>query len=186
MVRASTLIAMVILTLASLPGSARAQIASGPEAAAKQETLKAFAATGDLAGKSVDFVAERKNLPTVYVFVRADQWSRPMARFLRTLDEEMAKGIEGAKDARTVAVWLTEDQGKSKEYLPIAQQSVRFERTTLAVFEGDRFGPADWSVNSEAFLTAVVVKDGKVVKSFGYISLNETDVPEVVKALKAQ
>jgi hypothetical protein len=30
----------------------------------------------------------------------------------------------------------------------------------------------------------VVAHQGKVVKSFGYLSLNETDAPEVVETLK--
>ena len=42
----------------------------------------------------------------------------------------------------------------------------------------------DWAINPDAHLTAVVAHEGKVVKSFGYRSVNETDAPEVVKRLK--
>jgi hypothetical protein len=157
---------------------------TGPKPGATVSGFKAFAATGDDAGKAVDFVAARKGKPTVYVFLQAEQWSRPMARFLKVLDQEIVKGIEGADEAATVAVWLTDDKEKSKEYLPVAQQSVQFERTTLAVFEGDTNGPADWSIDPGKYLSTIVVRDGKVIKGFGYVSINETDVPEVVKALK--
>jgi hypothetical protein len=80
-----------------------------------------------------------------------------------------------------VAVWLTDDADKSKEYLPkIAQY---FKGAVLSVFGGTA-GPKDWAINPDAHLTAVVAHKGKVVKSFGYVSLNETDVPAVVKTLK--
>jgi hypothetical protein len=180
--RRPALLALVVLT--GLATHGHAQINSGPADGAKVEPFPAYAATGGHAGQSVDFVAARKDAPTIYVFVRADQWSRPMARYLRALDQEIVKGVDRAEGLAAVAVWLTEDPAQSKQYLPVAQQSLNFERTTLAVFEGDRSGPAGWSVNGEAFLTAVVVRDGKVVKSFGYLSLNETDVPDVVRALK--
>ncbi len=83
-----------------------------------------------------------------------------------------------------VAVWLTDNPDKSKAYLPIAQRSIRLQKTPLAVFEGGKNGPDGWSINDMAGLTAVVVREGKVVFSKGYLSLNETDVPKVVEALK--
>ena len=107
-----------------------------------------------------------------------------MARFVKTLDQELEKGIDTAADAACVAVWLTDDVNQSKEYLPRAHQAVKLARTTLAVFDGAKAGPNDWAINLDAHLTAVVVRDGKVVKCFGYQSLNETNVPEVVAELK--
>jgi hypothetical protein len=142
--------------------------------------LKVAVVTGDHAGEALDLVADRAAKPTVYVFIQADKWDRPMALFLKTLDRDM----EGLTDARSLAVWLSEDVAKSKEYLPRAQQSLQFGRTDLTVFDGDKFGPPGWSVGPDAHLTAVVVKDGKVVAKFGHVSVNETDVPAVLKALK--
>ena len=39
--------------------------------------LKVFDATGPLKDKEVDYAAERKGKPTVYVFIQADKWDRP-------------------------------------------------------------------------------------------------------------
>ena len=167
----------------SLPLYASAQTASGPDTGSKVGACVVHAVTGDHAGKSLDYTAERKDQPTVYVFVRADAWDRPMARFLRTLDERLAAGVEGAGMARAVAVWLTDDASQSKEYLPRAQQSLKLSHTALTVFEGDRQGPGAWGINPDARLTAVVVGGGKVVASFGYQSLNETNVPEIMASL---
>ena len=80
-----------------------------------------------------------------------------------------------------VAIWLTEKPDDAKEYLPKISQY--FKGAALTVFGGVA-GPKDWGINTDAHLTAVVAHKGKVVKSFGYMSLNETDVPEVIAALK--
>jgi hypothetical protein len=177
----------LLLCAALLAGPARcgwAQMASGPNVGATVKGFKVLAATGEKVGNEVDFVAERKDRPTVYLFVQAENWSRPVARFMFTLDEELAKGIEGADDAATVAIWLTDDANPVKDYLPRVQDSLQLKKTTLTLFEGRKAGPADWSINDQAYLTAVVVRGGTVVSSRGYLSINETDVPDVVKTLK--
>ena len=164
--------------------SARGETASGPDVGSAVKPLKVDAVAGDQSGKQLDFVELRKEQPTVYLFVQADKLTRPMGRFVKTLDQELDKGVDTAPGAVCVAVWLTEDVNQSKEYLPRFQQSVQLSRTTLAVFDGAKAGPNDWAINLDAHLTAVVVRDGKVVKCFGYQSLNETNVPEVVAELK--
>lgn len=161
-----------------------AQTDSGPKPGTKVEALKAFDVTGDHAGESVDFVAERKGQPTAYLFVNAEHWDRPMARFIKVLDQELKKGVTGAPEASIIAIWLTDDVDKAKNYLPIAQNSLQLEKSTLAVFEGTRFGPMGWAISGDAYLTTIVVRDGKVVASYGYISVNDTNVPEVVKSLQ--
>jgi hypothetical protein len=176
----------LVLLLVAVGGPAPrawAQVSSGPNVGSVVKGLMVFATTGEKAGNEVDFVMERKDQPTVYLFVQAEHWERPTARFMRTLDEQIAKGIDGAPEAAVVAVWLTDDVGATKEYLPRAQGSLQFQKTALAVFEGQKTGPADWSINDQAFLTAVVVRGGMVVASLGFRSLNETDVPGVVKSL---
>src|SRR5207302_1702303 len=114
--------------------------------------------------------------PTIFVFVQADKWDRPVARFLRTLDQDLAKS---RNDVQIVAVWLTDDVEQSKAYLPKAQDSLKLAQTTFAVYPGDKNGPAGWGVNPNAHLTAVVAENRKVTASFGYRSINETDVPPV-------
>jgi hypothetical protein len=153
---------------------------SGPDKGEKVSALKVFAATGEHEGKDVDFAAERKDKPTIYVFVQADKWSRPMNRFLKTLDEAVHK--DG--DAAIVAIWLTEKPDETKEYLPRLQTAVKYEATALTCFTGEKIGPMGWAINSDSHLTVVVVNKGKVAAAMGFQSINETDVPGVEKALK--
>src|SRR5262245_35869174 len=93
-----------------------AQTDSGPSKGSKIEPLKVAAVTGDDAGQDVDFAAKRADKPTVFLFIQADKWDRPVARFLATLDQELRKDRQ---DVAVIAVWLTEDVEKSKEYLPL-------------------------------------------------------------------
>jgi hypothetical protein len=100
-----------------------------------------------------------------------------MARFVRKLDET------AQNDALIVAVWLGEAE-KSKEYLPLAQKSLQLQTTALTCYVGDRAGPPGWNVNGDAHLTAVVARNAKVTAVFGYRSINETNAPAVIDALK--
>ncbi|HYT88115.1 MAG TPA: hypothetical protein VEL76_05300 [Gemmataceae bacterium] len=156
-------------------------VVSGPDKGGKVPALKVFDVTGPNQGKAVDYKTERKDRPTIYVFVQADKWDRPMARFLKELDKIVQK--EG-ENISVVAVWLTEDVRKTKQYLPLAQQSLQFQQTALTCFEGEKTGPKDWNINTDAHATAVVANKGKVAAVFGYASLNETDAAAVQKALK--
>src|SRR4051812_45349120 len=76
-------------------------VESGPKVGTQVAGFKVHAVTGDESGKVVDLVADRKDKPTVYVFVRAGDWDRPMARFLKKLDEEFAGGVPGVNDPLT-------------------------------------------------------------------------------------
>jgi hypothetical protein len=154
---------------------AHADVASGPKEGENVATLKVYAVTGEPKDEEVDYAGLRKDKPTVYVFVSAKDFGRPMFRFLKKLDEDLGD------DGLIVAVWLTDDADKSKEYLPKVSQY--FKRAALTVFGGTA-APKDWAINPDAHLTAVVAHKSKVVKSFGYMSLNETAVPEVVETLK--
>lgn len=156
-------------------------VVSGPEANQKVPALKVFDATGTYMNKEVDYSAERKERPTVYLLIAADKWDRPMARFLRQLDESLPLAI---KDAYIVAVWLTDDVNKTKEYLPLVQQSLQFEVTALTCYPGEKGGPEGWNINTDAHLTAVVVTKGKVVKSAGYRTIDEKDVAAILSPLK--
>lgn len=170
---------LFLAVLVKAPGLVLAQVESGPAAGTRVEALKVVVATGDAAGKELDFSADRKDKPTVYAFFQADKWDRPMARFLKVLDKEL-----GGADVHIVAIWLTEDVEKSKGYLPKAQGSLQLAQTTFAVHPGDKNGPEKWGINSDAHLTVVVARGNKVIASIGYRSVNETDVPEVMKKVK--
>src|SRR5262249_55722264 len=137
--------------------------------------LKVFAVTGDPQDKEVEYAELRGDKPTVYVFVSAKEFDRPVFRYLKKLDEDVGE------EALVVAVWVTDEADKSKEYLP--NISDYFKQAALTVLGGAR-GQNGWGINTDAHLTAVIAHEGKVVKSFAYVSLNETDVPAVVAAVK--
>jgi hypothetical protein len=172
---------LVTITLVSVVLATAQDVSSGPERGKRVPALKVFDATGPNKDKELDYTAERKDMPTLYIFVQADKWDRPIARFLRKLDEAVVK--EG-KDASVVAVWLTDSPDKTKEYLPRAQQSLQFQATALTCYTGDKSGPDGWTINPDADVTVVVANQHKVAAVFGYRSINETDAPAVHKALQ--
>jgi hypothetical protein len=162
--------------------SAPAQdVSSGPDKDAKVPALKVFDATGPNKDKHVDYAAARKNKPTIYLLIRADKFDRPMNRFMKGLDGQVKKDSE---DAYIIAVWLTDDVDKAKERLPAVQQSVQYENTALTIFTDGKDGPENWHPNADAYLTVVLANKGKVAATFGYQSVNETDVKAVRAAFR--
>ena len=150
---------------------------SGPKPATPVPALTVSVVVGTDEGKEVDVAKVRADKPTVYVFVNAEKWSRPMARFLKAIDAK----VGDVKDGEAVAVWVGDDAAKSKEYLPKAQQSLKFGTTTLAV--SGVAEPKGWALHADSHATAVVVVKGKVVKSFAFVSVNETDAKAVLAEL---
>ncbi|MDB5307429.1 MAG: hypothetical protein JWO38_1631 [Gemmataceae bacterium] len=175
--------ALCLAVTFGLGSFARADVESGPVAGEKVPVLKVFGLVGTAENKETEFAADRKDAPTVYLFVQTEHFSRPMARFIKTLDVDLGKTDE---KAAVVAVWVGEKTAfeKNKEYLPRVQTSLKFEHTSLAAFEGEKSGPEGWGVNPDAHLTVVVANKGKVVKSFAFTSVNETDVKPVLAELK--
>jgi hypothetical protein len=177
---------LAIALLMTFIPSVRSDDASGPKAGEKVAKLKAFGVVGKVENKEADFTAERKDAPTVYLFVAAQEGGipvggRPAARFMKKLDEEIGK-VDGAA---IVAIWLGDKAfDKHKEYLPRINMSLSFDKTQLAAFDGPSSGPDGWAINGDTHLTAVVVNKGKVAKSFAFTSVNETDVKNVMAELK--
>src|SRR5438105_1229789 len=69
--------------------AARADVESGPKAGEKVPALKAYGVVGSVENKEADFAADRKDAPTIYVFVAAEPGGlpvggRPAARFMKT------------------------------------------------------------------------------------------------------
>jgi hypothetical protein len=171
---------LTLLAAVAVLGPARASdVESGPEKGAKVPALTVYDCTGENKDKAVDYAGLRKDKVTVYLLLPADRFSRPMNRFMKTLDGKVARDFE---DVYLVAVWLTDDEEKTKELLPKVQTSVGYEATALTAFKGKE-GPRGWDVNTDAHLTVVVAAGGKVAARFGYNSVNETEVPAVVKAI---
>jgi len=160
-----------------LTAMGRADVSSGPKPGESVEEFKAFGIGEE---KEVSPVADRKDKPTVFVFVQHEHFDRPMARFLKALDTDSKKANDSLK---ITAVWLTDKSDAVKEHLPRVNDSLKFANTNLNVFDGKN-GPNGWSLNSDAHLTVVVVEKGKVTASFAYLSVNETDLPKVNEVLK--
>src|SRR5579862_5065483 len=101
----------VILSFGVLLGAVLAgrasDVESGPEKGSKTPALRVYDATGENKDKTVDYADLRKTWPTAFLFVAADRFSRPMNRFMKTLDGKVEKELE---DVYLVAVWLTEDE----------------------------------------------------------------------------
>ena len=173
------IVGLVALLVASIASAESAP--SGPKPGAPAPVFKAFDATGEHEGEVADFGGDARKTPIVYVFIQAEKWDRPTARYLKKLDEAVAALGE---DHAIVAVWLTDDQPRTREYLPVASNALQLSRTTFAAFDGDRFGPRDWALDGENRLTAIAVRDGKVVAGRGYRLINETDVAEILKSIK--
>ena len=168
----------ILFFIASSP--AFADVESGPKAGEKVGALKVHAVTGTIEDKDVDYVKERMDEPTIYFFVNAEKFSRPMNKYMLTVDGKLA---DASDKAMAVIVWCGGDFDKNKEYMPKLQKSVSYAKSALTVFNGDANGPNGWGVNSAAHLTAVVVVGGKVIKSFAYESVNDTDAKDVIESL---
>jgi hypothetical protein len=158
-----------------------ADVESGPKAGEKVEPLKVYAVVGPIEDKEVDYAAERKDAPTVYLFVNAEKFDRPMARMMKKLDESVG---EAAEKGANVAVWIGGETDPTKQRLEAINKSLKFEKTALTVYTTDKAGPNGWGINTDAHLTVVVANKGKVVKSFAYTTVNETDARAVLAELK--
>ena len=86
----------LLTALCFLQGTLVQDLPSGPEKGAKVAALKVFDVTGHHEGKEIDYSAERKGKPTVYLFVHSGKFDRPMNRFMKTLDDDLSKAFEGA------------------------------------------------------------------------------------------
>jgi hypothetical protein len=156
-------------------------VAAGPEVGKSVPVLKIQAMTSDGQYQEADGATAAAEKPVVYLLVQHSKWDRPIARFLKALDDKLR---DTSATAVAYGVFLSSDAEQVKEYLPRANQSLKFQHTTLASYTDDGNGPADWNVSGDASLTVAVAHQGKIAATFSYVSTNETDVPAVLEALK--
>ncbi len=175
---------LAALTAFLVPAVAQ-DVESGPKAGEKIVALKAFGLVGAVEGKEADFAAERKDEPTVYLFVQSEHFGRPMAQFIKGLD---GKVKEANDKVAVVAVWIGDKAAfeKNKDYLGRVQMSIKLENTAIAALDGEKSGPNGWGINADAHLTVVVADKGKVKKTFAFVSVNGTDVRPVLAAVKGE
>jgi len=170
-----------LLSMTLVEFEVHAQISSGPNAGTPLAPLMVFAVTGDHAGKTIDINAEIGPKPTIYLFVPHDRLDRPLARVIKAVEKGT---VEAGKDSNLVTIFLTNNEAKTKEHLLRIQMSLQFTSNPLMVYPDAIKGPAEWLLNSDAQLTAIVAKEGKVAASFGFRTVDETVGPEILAALK--
>lgn len=157
---------------------------SAPSPAQELSKFPVHAVTGDQAGQVIDLSTRGADSTVILVYLSAKNWARPVARYVKKLDEALVAGIDGIAKAEIVVVWLSDDAAKGRDYLPKAQMSLQLQRTLWTVYEGDLAGPQGWQVDTADALTTVLVQRHKTAGKYGYRVVNETNVEEAVKALK--
>lgn len=168
-------VGLLLLTL----GTALAE--SGLKPDQKVPALKVFDCTGEHKGKDVDYAQIRGDKPTLYFFIK--ELDRPQARFLRALDTFIAG--QKAKGLYCVAVFMHKDDPEDiKAHLPRIQKSIKLQATAMVANPAGREMPKGWGLDPDVFVTIVIANKGKAVKSFEYLSVNETDAPAVIAALE--
>jgi hypothetical protein len=168
---------MSVLVLSCTSLALAQDVDSGPAKGSKVPELKVHAVSGPVQGETVDYAAKREGKPTVYLLIPADKFSRPMFGFMKALEKAVVAEI---KDGLVVAVWLTDDQQKTKDYLPRITQY--FQSSALTYFPGEKAGPKGWNINDQADVTVIVANRGTVIGRYGYNSINDTVVKDVMKA----
>jgi hypothetical protein len=178
---------MFTLILLTLPISFDDGTAVGPEAGKPVPALKTHQAAGDQADKEVDWQTASKDKPTLFVFVNSDKWDRPVARFLKKLDEAVNEAKQKAMPKAQVAIiWLTKDVDKGKEYLPRAQGSLKLQATSWNVFAGDAYDAQGWVLSGDSVINVILVKNNQVNWGRAFSAVNDTTVRPVVAALQAE
>ena len=154
-------------------------VTSGPQVGDKLGDFKALGYTGPQADKEFQFLTQTKGKATLVVFVQ--KVTRPGLQFLRPVDDYAAK----EEKLSAHIVWLTGDKGDKDEtraFLERAKGSLKLESSVSICLEGNA-GPAAYGLNDMAAITALVVKDGKVVANFAYADPNGTVAKDVIAAV---
>lgn len=141
--------------------------------------LKVELLQSDGSYSQIDAAQASETKPIVYLLIPSARWDRPVARFMKTLDEKLS-GYSATAEVR--AIWLSAEPDATKEYLPRVQQSLQLQKTTLGVY-ADAEGPEGWQPGGDIQMVAIVVHRGKMAARFAFGSVNETDVPQVGEAV---
>lgn len=140
--------------------------------------LEVVVCVGEKAGEKSELTSRRGKKPTIYMFIQAEHWDRPIARLVRGLDIGVADKIT---DGGLVLVWLSNNEvERFREHLPRVQQSLKLSMTTYSVWPGDPFGPAAWAINRDDHVTAITANDGKIIARHAFRSTNEGDVNKIL------
>jgi hypothetical protein len=159
----------------------------GPEPGKPVPALKTHQVVGDKSGQEVDLRVETQDKPVIFIFIPSEKWDRPIARFLRQLDE----AIQGDRQkdeprGQIYLVWVTKDVEKAKEYLPRAQQSIKLQASTWNILRGEVYDAQDWALSGDSALNIIIAKKNKVAWGKAYASVNDGLARTVRQAWKGQ
>lgn len=160
-----------------------ADVTSGPDVGKPLAPLKVRVVQEGKAGEPRDVLADHQEHPTVYLFLSAEKFDRPGAKYLRGVDEQIQKLQKRDPLAGLVIVWLTPDPEAGITRVSQIQGSLRLLAGKWTVF-GRESGPDDWGINEQATITTVISRGRDVGASLGYDVVDDADLPAFEAALK--
>jgi hypothetical protein len=150
---------------------------SGPAVGEKLGDAKVKGVFDPIDGKEINLLDRAKKEPTVIVFVH--KITRPTFRLLKEIDA----AAEKEEKLNATFVWLTDDVGKTEEFLNRAKGSLNFKMQVAISLDGNT-GPNGYGLNDQCDVTIVMAKEGKVTANFALVGPNETSAPKVVAAIR--
>lgn len=178
MVRASSLVALLLFALSVQAADDQEKVFSGPQPGEKLTAFKVQGMFGRWDGKEADVIADAGKAPTVLIFVH--EWTRPMLQLARGLDVYGDKWA--SKGLKTYFVNLTADKSKTEQFLERARTSLSLKCPQSISLDGLE-GPGNYGLNRKMAATILVGKDNKVTANFAIVQPNETDTPKVLAAV---
>ncbi len=150
---------------------------SGPKVGEKLGDAKVKGVYEPIEGKELNLLDRAKKEPTVVIFVH--KLSRPTFQLLKEIDKAAAK----EEGLNATFVWLTDDIGKTDEFLKRAKDSLSFKSAVAISLDGNA-GPNGYGLNDQVDVTIVMSKDAKVTANFAFVGPNATSAPKVVAAIR--
>lgn len=155
---------------------------SGPKVGEKLGDAKVKGVFEPIEGKEFNLLDRAKKEPTVIVFVQKkgqQEITRPTFRLLKDID----KAVSDEEKLNAIFVWVTDDVGKTEEFLNRAKGSLKFQMQVAISLEGIT-GPNGYGLNDQVDVTVLLAKDAKVTSNFAFVGPNETSAPKVVTAIR--
>lgn len=150
---------------------------SGPKVGEKLGDAKVKGVFEPIEGKEINLLDRAKKEPTLIVFVH--KITRPTFRLLKEIDQAAGK----EEKLNTTFVWLSDDVGKTEEFLKRAKSSLNFQMPVAISLDGNS-GPNGYGLNDQVDVTILLAKDAKVTANFALVGPNETTAPKVVAAIR--
>ena len=158
-----------------------AEPVSGPKVGEKAGGFEVLAATGDRAGKTLDYLAALDKKPVLLIFVRDKDKTRPAYGFLRVLDQygqlRQPEGLE------VLIVRVAADQEAAVKYSQLLNEKLNIKSTAVVSTAGAS-GPQEYALNEDAEMTVLLLdKEHKVVSNTARRAPERQDFAEVRTAI---